>query len=83
MLLTPSGSLKKSKTKFLKVPRYKWNHSCPQSMGWSKNGSKRELYRTTILPQETRKISDKQPNLYLKQLKKKEQTKPKLVQGKK
>ena len=52
-------------------------------MGWSKNGSKRELYRTTILPQETRKISDKQPNLYLKQLKKKEQTKPKLVQGKK
>ena len=50
--------------------------------GCSKNSSKRELYRTTILPQETRKISDKQPNLYLKQLKKKEQTKPKLVRGK-
>ena len=32
-------------------------------MGWSKNSSKREDYSNTILPQETRNISNKQPNL--------------------
>ena len=32
-------------------------------MGFSKSSSKREVYRNTILPQETRKISSKQPNL--------------------
>ena len=32
-------------------------------MGCSKNSSKREVYSNTILPQETRKISNKQPNL--------------------
>ena len=32
-------------------------------MGCSKSSSKREVYSNTILPQETRKISNKQPNL--------------------
>ena len=32
-------------------------------MGGSKSSSKKEVYRNTILPQETRKISNKQPNL--------------------
>ena len=32
-------------------------------MGCSKTSSKRKLYSNTILPQETRKISNKQPNL--------------------
>ena len=38
-------------------------------MGFSKSSSKKEVYSNTILPQETRKISNKQPNLilYLKQ----------------
>ena len=31
-------------------------------MGFSKSSSKREVYSNTILPQETRKISNKQPN---------------------
>ena len=48
-----------------KIPRNKWqwkhNHSKP--MGYSKSSSKREVYSNTILPQETRKISNKQPNL--------------------
>jgi len=35
-------------------------------MGHSKSSSKRELYRDTSLPQKTRKISNKQPNLTLK-----------------
>ena len=32
-------------------------------MGCSKSSSKREVYSNTILPQETRKISNKQSNL--------------------
>ena len=32
-------------------------------MGCSKSSSKREVYGNTILPQETRNISNKQPNL--------------------
>ena len=51
---------------------------------WSKNVGmqqkqfKREVYSNTILPQETRKISNKQPTLHLEQLEKEEQTKPKV-----
>ena len=57
-------------------------YDIPKSIGCSKSISEREVHTNTVLHQETRKISDKQPNLYLKQLKKKEQTKPKLVRGK-
>ena len=32
-------------------------------MGYSKSSSKREVYSNTILPQDTRKISNKQLNL--------------------
>ena len=35
-------------------------------MGHSKSGSKREIYSYTSSPQETRKISNKQPNLISK-----------------
>ena len=31
-------------------------------MGYSKSGSKKEVYRNTNLPLETRKTSNKQPN---------------------
>ena len=43
-------------------------------MGCSKSSSNREVYSNTILPQETRKISNKQPKLMHKQLEE-EQTK--------
>ena len=33
-----------------------------QSMGWSKNSTKREVHSNTILPQETRTTSNRQPN---------------------
>ena len=46
----------------------------------SKSSSKRELYRNRILPQETRKISNKQSSLHLKELEKGQNT-PKLVEG--
>ena len=51
-------------------------------MGYSKSSSKREVYSYTSLPQETRKISNKQSNLTdLKQLEK-EQRKPKVSRRK-
>ena len=41
-------------------------HGDPKPMGCSKSSSKREVYSNTILPQETRNISNKQPNFTLK-----------------
>ena len=40
-------------------------------MGCSKSSSKREVYSNTILPQETRNISNKQPNLTPKEIREK------------
>ena len=39
----------------------------PKSLGCSKSCSKREVYSNTGLSQEARKISNKQPNLTLKE----------------
>ena len=56
-------------------------------MGFSKNNSKGEVYSDAILPQETRKTLNRQPNLHLKQLEKEEeqqqQKQQKLVEGNK
>ena len=48
----------------LKTPRDKWTwkHNLPKSMRHNKSSFKREVYSDTGLPQETRKISDKQCN---------------------
>ena len=46
-------------------------------MGYSKSSSKREGDSNTGLSQETRKISNKQPNLPLQELEKKEAKSPK------
>ena len=40
----------------------------PNPMECSKSSSKREVYSNTSLPQETRKISNKQPNITHKAL---------------
>ena len=47
-------------------------------MGGSKSSSKREVYCNAILPQETRKTSNRQHNLHLKQLEKEEQNPQKI-----
>ena len=53
-------------------------------MGGSKSRSMREVYSNTILPQETRKISNRQPNLTPKTTgKRRTKHPPKLVEGKK
>ena len=51
-------------------------------MECNKSSSKRELYSNTILPQETRKISNNL-TLHLKQPEKEEKTKPKVNRRKK
>ena len=45
-------------------------------MGFSKSSSKREVYSNTILPQETKIISNKQPNLIPKAIRERTNKKP-------
>ena len=60
----------------------KYNNSKP--MGCSKSNSKREVYSNTILPQETRKTPNRQPNFTPEAIGKIRRKKtPKLVKGKK
>ena len=68
------------------MPRNKrqWKHEDPKPTGCSKSSSKREVYSNTILPQETRKISNKQLNLTHKAIRERRTKKnPKLAEGKK
>ena len=51
-------------------------------MGCSKSSSKKEVYSNTILPQETRKISNKQPNLTSKAIREKRTKTPKVSRRK-
>ena len=51
-------------------------------MGCSKSSSKRDVYSNTILPQQIRKTSNRQPNFTPKTTGKR-RTKKKLVEGKK
>ena len=53
-------------------------------MGCSKSSSKMKVYSNTVLPQETRNISNKQPNLTPKEIRERRTKKPpKLAEGKK
>ena len=51
-------------------------------MGCSKSSSKREVYSNTILPQETRKTLNRQPNFTPKTAWKKNNNNNKTVEGK-
>ena len=52
-------------------------------MGYSRGGSKRDVYSNTILPLETRKTLNRQPNFTPKRLEKEEEQQQKLEEGKK
>ena len=55
-----------------------------KTYGYSKSSPKREVYSNTILPQETRKTSNRQPNFKPKTTGKRRMKKtPKLVKGNK
>ena len=51
-------------------------------MGCSKSSSKRKVYSNTILPQETRKTSNRQPNLHIKTSGKRRTKPPKISRRK-
>ena len=42
--------------------KWQWKHDNSKCMGCSESSSKKEVYSNTILPQETRKTSNRQPN---------------------
>ena len=50
--------------------KLKWKYNFPKSMGCSKRSYKREVYSDISPPQETRKISNQQPNLPSKRIRK-------------
>ena len=42
--------------------KWQWKHDNAKPVGCSKSSSKREVYSNAILPQETRKTLNRQPN---------------------
>ena len=52
--------------KKLSVNKRQWKYDKPNPMGCSKNSSKMEVFRNTILPQGTRKILNRQCNFTIK-----------------
>ena len=52
-----------------------------KSVGCSKSGTKKDVYSNIGLPQETRRISNKQYKLTRKWTRKRRQTKPKSLEG--
>ena len=52
--------IKEEVSKYLEASK---NCNTPKSIGCTKSSFKREVYRDMGLPQETRKISNRQPNL--------------------
>ena len=57
-------------------------HDNSKPMGCSKSTSKRDIYSSTILPQETRKTLNTQPNLTPKATGKRRGEKPKISRRK-
>ena len=71
--------IKREKEKISKTNTMKYN--IPKHVGCSKSNPKREVHNNKCLPQETRKISNKQPNLTSQGTSEKNKTKqnPKLI----
>ena len=57
-------------------------HDNPKPMGCNKSSSKGEVYNNTILPQETRKITNEQPKLTPKAIREKRTKNPKVSRRK-
>ena len=41
---------------------WQWKHDNPKPIGFSKSSAKEKIHSNTILPQERRKTSNRQPN---------------------
>ena len=55
----------RNKKKISRKKKWQWKHNS-KPMGHRKSSSKKEVHSNTILPQETRKTSNRQPNFTLK-----------------
>ena len=74
----PTGYWRNQKgNKKISRNKWQWKHDNSKPMGCSKSSSKREVYSNTILPQETRKTSNRQPNFTPKTTGKRRTTKKK------
>ena len=73
----------KTKIKKISTNKWQWKHDNSKLMGCSKRTSKMGVYSSTILPQETRKTLNTQPNLTPKATGKRRGKSQKLVEGKK
>ena len=83
-LLITKRSLKKSKRKSKNTyKQMTMKTGDPKPIRCNKSSSKREVYSNTILVEETRNISNKQPNLTAKPIRERRTKKPNLGEGKK
>ena len=83
MLQTPIDHLRYERgNKKIPKDKWKWKHAAQKPMKCSKHSSKKEVYSDTHLPQEIGKISNKQPNLTLTDIKER-RTKPRVSRRKK
>ena len=78
----PTGYWRNQKgNKNISRNKWQWKHNNSKPMGCSKSGFKKEVYSNTILPQETRKTLNRQPNFTPKTTGKRRKKIPKLVEG--
>ena len=54
----------------LPIDKRKWKHNHPKPMGHSRSSPKMEVYNNKTIPQEAKKISNKQPNITTKRIRK-------------
>ena len=79
----PTGYWRNQKgNKKISRNKWQWKHDNSKLMGCSRTSSKREVYSNTILPLETRKTSNREPNFTPKQWEKEEQKNPKISRRK-
>ena len=77
MFLNNQQVTKESKREIKKfLETWQWKHNNSKPMGCSKSSSKREVSSDTILPQETGKTSNRQPNFTPKTTGKRRTRKP-------
>ena len=66
----------KDEIKKITRKKWQWKHDDPKPTRYNKSSSNKEVYSNTILPQKTRKISNKQPNLTPKAIRERRTKKP-------
>ena len=74
--------IKREIKKFLET-KWQWKHDNSKPMGCSKSSLKRDVNSNTVIPQETRKTSNRQPNFTPKTTGKRTKDSTILAEGKK